>query len=152
MVDLLPEYLRRVGLFPVGRLDKDTEGLLLLTNDGPLGHRLLAPGRHVDKVYFVRVEGTLTAEDAAAFAAGMTLGDGLRCMPAGLERLPEPDTALVTLREGKYHQIKRMLACRGKPVRYLKRLSMGPLRLDEDLGPGEWRELTAEEIQALTSA
>ena len=82
----------------------------------------------------------------------MTLGDGLRCMPAGLERLPEPDTALVTLREGKYHQIKRMLACRGKPVRYLKRLSMGPLRLDEDLGPGEWRELTAEEIQALTSA
>ena len=152
VVDLLPEYLRRVGLFPVGRLDKDTEGLLLLTNDGPLGHRLLAPGRHVDKVYFVRVEGTLTAEDAAAFAAGMTLGDGLRCMPAGLERLPEPDTALVTLREGKYHQIKRMLACRGKPVRYLKRLSMGPLRLDEDLGPGEWRELTAEEIQALTRA
>ena len=120
VVDLLPEYLRRVGLFPVGRLDKDTEGLLLLTNDGPLGHRLLAPGRHVDKVYFVRVEGT--------------------------------DTALVTLREGKYHQIKRMLACRGKPVRYLKRLSMGPLRLDEDLGPGEWRELTAGEIQALTSA
>lgn len=139
-------------VYPVGRLDKDSEGLLLLTNDGPLGHRLLAPGRHVDKVYFVRVEGTLTAEDAAAFAAGMTLGDGLRCMPAGLERLPEPDTALVTLREGKYHQIKRMLACRGKPVRYLKRLSMGPLRLDEDLGPGEWRELTAEEIQALTSA
>ncbi len=84
VVDLLPEYLRRVGLFPVGRLDKDTEGLLLLTNDGPLGHRLLAPGRHVDKMYFVRVEGTLTAEDAAAFAAGMTLGDGLRCMPAGL--------------------------------------------------------------------
>lgn len=141
-----------VRLYPVGRLDYDSEGLLLLTNDGPLGHRLLAPGRHVDKVYFVRVEGTLTAEDAAAFAAGMTLGDGLRCMPAGLERLPEPDTALVTLREGKYHQIKRMLACRGKPVRYLKRLSMGPLRLDEDLGPGEWRELTAEEIQALTSA
>lgn len=141
-----------VRLYPVGRLDYDSEGLLLLTNDGPLGHRLLAPGRHVDKVYFVRVEGTLTAEDAAAFAAGMTLGDGLRCMPAGLERLPEPDTALVTLREGKYHQIKRMLACRGKPVRYLKRLSMGPLRLDEDLGPGEWRELTAEEIQALTRA
>ena len=139
-------------VWPVGRLDMDSEGLLLLTNDGPLGHRLRAPGRHVDKVYFVRVEGTLTAEDAAAFAAGMTLGDGLRCMPAGLERLPEPDTALVTLREGKYHQIKRMLACRGKPVRYLKRLSMGPLRLDEDLGPGEWRELTAGEIQALTSA
>ncbi len=152
VMDLLPGVYRSCGCMPVGRLDKDTTGLLVLTTDGELAHRLIAPGRHVDKVYFVRVEGTLTAEDAAAFAAGMTLGDGLRCMPAGLERLPEPDTALVTLREGKYHQIKRMLACRGKPVRYLKRLSMGPLRLDEDLGPGEWRELTAGEIQALTSA
>lgn len=150
VVDLLPEHLRRVGLFPVGRLDKDTEGLLLLTNDGPLGHRLLAPGRHVDKVYFVRVEGTLGPEDREAFQGGMTLGDGLQCMPAGLTLLEEPEAALVTLREGKYHQIKRMLACRGKPVRYLKRLSMGPLHLDESLAPGEWRSLTQEETQALT--
>lgn len=149
VVDLLPGHLRRVGLFPVGRLDKDTEGLLLLTNDGPLGHRLLAPGRHVDKVYFVRVEGILGPEDQKAFEGGMSLGDGLQCMPAGLALLEEPDTALVTLREGKYHQIKRMLACCGKPVRYLKRLSMGPLRLDEGLAPGQWRSLTQEEIEAL---
>ena len=149
VLDLLPPELRKRGLSPVGRLDKDTEGLLLLTNDGALAHRLLSPKSHVDKVYFVRVEGTLTAEDAAAFAAGMTLGDGLRCMPAGLERLPEPDTALVTLREGKFHQAKRMLAARGKPVTYLKRLSMGPLRLDPELAPGAFRVLTPEEKNAL---
>lgn len=149
VLDLLPPHLRRVGLFPVGRLDKDTEGLLLLTNDGPLGHRLLAPKKHVDKVYFVRVEGALEESDTAAFASGMTLSDGLQCLSAGLERLPAPDEALVTLREGKYHQIKRMLAARGKPVRYLKRLTMGPLRLDESLPKGAWRPLTAEEVEAL---
>ena len=92
VLDLLPEHLRRVGLFPVGRLDKDTEGLLLLTNDGPLGHRLLTPARHVDKVYFVRAAGRLDEEDAAAFRAGMMLGDGLRCLPAELE-LPPPQAA-----------------------------------------------------------
>lgn len=149
VLELLPDYLKRVGLFPAGRLDKDTEGLLLLTNDGPLAHRLLAPRRHVDKTYFVQVEGVLDAEDTAAFAAGMTLGDGLECMPAGLERLEAPDTAIVTLREGKYHQIKRMLAARGKPVRYLKRLTMGPLTLDPALEKGAWRPLTEEELAAL---
>lgn len=149
VLDLLPPHLRRVGLFPVGRLDKDTEGLLLLTNDGPLGHRLLAPKKHVDKVYFVRVEGRLDQEDRRAFRTGMVLGDGLRCLPAELEVLEPPDTGLVTLREGKYHQVKRMLAARGKPVRYLKRLSMGPIRLDPALGPGEWRPLTREEVAAL---
>lgn len=149
VLDLLPPHLRRVGLFPVGRLDKDTEGLLLLTNDGPLGHRLLAPKKHVDKVYFVRVEGRLDQEDRRAFRTGMVLGDGLRCLPAELEVLEPPDTGLVTLREGKYHQVKRMLASRGKPVAYLKRLSMGPLRLDPELAPGAWRPLTQGERQEL---
>lgn len=152
VLDLLPDHLKRVGLFPVGRLDKDTEGLLLLTNDGEMAHRLLAPRRHVDKVYFVRVEGQLEQADVDAFAAGMTLGDGLVCMPAGLELLEEGDTALVTLREGKYHQIKRMLASRGKPVRYLKRLTMGPLSLDPTLERGQWRSLTVEELEALRAA
>ena len=152
VLELLPQHLRRVGLFPAGRLDKDTEGLLLLTNDGPLAHRLLAPRHHVDKIYFVRVDGELDGADAAAFAAGMMLEDGLACLPAGLEVLEQPDTALVTLHEGKYHQIKRMLAARGKPVVYLKRLTMGPLMLDPALERGEWRPLSAEEVAALRQA
>ena len=146
---LLPEHLHRAGLFPAGRLDKDTEGLLLLTNDGLLAHSLLSPRRHVDKTYFVRVDGVLDEGDAAAFEAGLTLADGYTCLPAGLELLEASDTAVITLREGKYHQIKRMLAQRGKPVIYLKRLTMGPLKLDPSLGPGEWRPLTGEEISAL---
>ena len=149
VLELLPEHLRRVGLFPAGRLDKDTEGLLLLTNDGALAHALLAPKRHVDKTYFVRVDGALDAQDAAAFAAGMTLGDGLVCLSAGLEPLEDPREGVVTLREGKYHQIKRMLAARGKPVIYLKRLTMGPLALDPALEKGAWRALGAEELEAL---
>lgn len=149
VLSLLPDHLQRVGLFPAGRLDRDTEGLLLLTNDGPLAHRLLSPRRHVDKTYFVRVEGVLDGADTAAFAAGMTLAGGLVCLPAGLEVLEEPDTAIVTLREGKYHQIKRMLAQRGKPVAYLKRLTMGPLSLDPALEKGAWRPLTPEELAAL---
>ena len=152
VLDLLPRDLRGRDLFPVGRLDKDTEGLLLLTNDGPLAHRLLAPRHHVDKTYFVRVDGELDGADAAAFAAGMMLEDGLACLPAGLEVLEQPDTALVTLHEGKYHQIKRMLAARGKPVVYLKRLTMGPLMLDPALERGEWRPLSAEEVAALRQA
>lgn len=154
VLDLLaPEY-RKIGLFPVGRLDKDTEGLLLLTDDGALAHDLLAPKKHVDKVYFTRVDGHLTEEDCAAFARGMTLGDGLTCLPAKLEilRAGEKSEALVTLREGKFHQIKRMLACCGKPVLYLKRLSMGPVQLDETLAPGEYRLLTQQELAALRAA
>ena len=148
VLDLLPPELRRRALSPVGRLDKDTEGLLLLTNDGQLAHRLLSPKSHVDKVYYARVDGALEPGDIAAFAAGMTLGDGLECLPAGLE-IPSPTEALVTLREGKFHQVKRMLAARGKPVLYLKRLSMGRLRLDPALAPGAWRMLTEEERSAL---
>lgn len=124
-----------MGLFPAGRLDKDTEGLLLVTNDGPLAHRLLAPRHHVDKIYFVRVDGELDGADAAAFAAGMMLEDGLACLPAGLEVLEQPDTALVTLHEGKYHQIKRMLAARGKPGGVPQTADHGPLMLGP--GPGK---------------
>ena len=139
------------GLSPVGRLDKDTEGLMLLTDDGELAHRLLSPKYHVDKRYYARVDGPLGPEDAAAFAAGLTLEDGLVCLPAGLEPLG-PGECIVTLREGKFHQVKRMLAARGAPVLYLKRLSMGPLALDGTLAPGAFRELTAEETAALRAA
>ena len=148
VLDLLPPELRRIGLAPVGRLDKDTEGLLLLTNDGELAHRLLSPKYHVDKRYLARVDGELSATDAEAFARGMTLGDGLECLPAGLEVLPDR-VCIVTLREGKFHQVKRMLAARGAPVLYLKRLSMGPLTLDDSLAAGAYRLLRAEEISAL---
>ena len=148
VLDLLPPELRRIGLAPVGRLDKDTEGLLLLTNDGELAHRLLSPKYHVEKRYFARVDGELSAADAEAFARGMTLGDGLECLPAGLEVLPDR-VCIVTLREGKFHQVKRMLAARGAPVLYLKRLSMGPLTLDDSLAAGGYRLLRAEEISAL---
>lgn len=149
VLELLPSHLQRVGLFPAGRLDRDTEGLLLLTNDGDLAHRLLSPKKHVDKTYFVRVDGVLDESDSEAFETGMTLGDGLECLPAGLERLERPDEGIVTLREGKYHQIKRMMAARGKPVCYLKRLTMGPLSLDPELKKGAWRPLTKLEQTAL---
>lgn len=151
VLDLLaPEY-RKIGLFPVGRLDKDTEGLLLLTDDGALAHDLLAPKKHVDKVYFVRTDGALDDADCKAFEQGITLGDGLECLPAKLEILKSDaqSEALITIREGKFHQIKRMLASRGKPVVYLKRLSMGSLTLDEGLSKGEYRLLTAKEIKNL---
>ena len=151
VLSLLPEHLRRIGLFPAGRLDKDTVGLLLLTNDGALAHALLAPKRHVDKTYLVRVEGIFDERDERAFQEGITLADGYVCLPAGLERLG-PSEAQVTLREGKYHQIKRMCAARGKPVIFLKRLTFGPLALDETLAPGQWRPLTAEEMGALGDA
>lgn len=151
VLDLLPPELRRIGLAPVGRLDKDTEGLLLLTNDGELAHRLLSPKYHVDKRYLARVDGELSAADAEAFARGMTLGDGLECLPAGLELLPGR-ACIVTLREGKFHQVKRMLAARGAPVLYLKRLSMGPLVLEDSLAAGAYRLLRAEEISALYRA
>ena len=136
-------------VWPVGRLDMDSEGLLLLTDDGPLGHELLSPKKHVDKVYLAQVEGKVDRSDVAALAEGMVLGDGLHCLPAGLKPLGDGSTCLVTLREGKYHQVKRMLAARGKPVTALHRLSMGPLKLEENLKPGQWRMLTEKEIGAL---
>ena len=147
VLDLLPGELRR-NLFPVGRLDKDTTGLLLLTDDGALAHRLLSPKYHVDKVYLAEIDGTVDQSDIDAFHSGMALGDGEVCLPAELESLGE-GRCRVTLREGKYHQVKRMLAARGKPVLALHRYAMGDLTLDEQLAPGNYRELTPEEVKKL---
>jgi len=148
VLDLLGEEYQNLGLFPAGRLDKDTEGLLLLTNDGPLAHRLLSPRRHVDKVYYVEVDGALDEEDVEAVRRGVTLGDGYECLPGELELL-SANSAHITLREGKYHQVKRMLAARGKPVTYLKRVRFGPLELDESLPRGNWRPLTEKEKNSI---
>ena len=153
VLDLLPPELRKQGLLPVGRRDKDTEGLLLLTNEGALAHDLLSPRHHVEKVYYARVAGRLTEEDCRAFASGMTLDDGLVCQSAGLEILSagEESEAHVTLRAGKFHQVKRMLAFRGKPVLYLERVRMGNLPLDPSLSRGDYRFLTPEELESLRS-
>lgn len=151
VLDLLPQDLQRQELFPVGRLDKDTEGLLLLTNEGALAHALLSPKRHVDKVYYARTAGRLSEEDCLAFENGLSLEDGLRCLPARLEILSAgvESEALVTLREGKFHQVKRMLAARGKPVLYLERVRMGGVSLDRTLSRGAFRFLTDEELTTL---
>ena len=150
VLDLLGEAYQNIGLFPAGRLDKDAEGLLLLTNDGPLAHRLLAPKSHVDKVYYVEVDGVLDEDDAEAVRQGVKLGDGYACLPGELELLSN-QSAHITIHEGKYHQVKRMLASRGKPVTYLKRVRFGPLELDEGLPRGAWRPLTEEEQKAIFS-
>ncbi len=151
VVDLLDESDRIRSPFPVGRLDKDTEGLLLLTNDGLLAHRLLSPKKEVPKTYFAVVKGEVTEEDAERFAAGVVLDDGYKTKPARLKILKSglmSDVEL-TITEGKFHQVKRMFAAVGKKVVYLRRVSMGPLSLDENLRPGEYRELTEEEKESL---
>lgn len=147
VVDLLPAELRARNPFPVGRLDKDTEGLLLLTNDGQLAHRLLSPRKHVPKTYLARVMGRVGEEDSEAFGRGVTLEDGYRTMPSQLKVLERGSISLVeiTIYEGKFHQVKRMFKAVGKEVIYLKRISMGGLRLDEALKPGEFRELRPDE-------
>lgn len=152
VLDLLPAELVRRGLFPVGRLDKDTTGLLLLTNDGDFAHRIISPASHVEKRYAASVDGIPDASDVAAFAEGVTLRDGTVCLPARLE-ITGSALCYVTVREGKYHQVKRMLASRGKPVKTLRRLTIGALSLDESLGPGGFRALTtAEVLQALSES
>ena len=145
VLDLLPEELQRMGLFPVGRLDRDTRGLLLLTDDGDFAHRVISPKFAVEKLYDACVEGTPDESDAEAFAEGLVLGDGTKCRPARLEILGE-GRCLVTVTEGKYHQVKRMLASRGKPVTALKRLSVGALRLPETLPEGAFVELDDEDL------
>lgn len=142
---------RRKDLFPVGRLDKDTEGLLLLTNDGELAHRLLSPKKHVEKTYYAEIDGEVRKEDADSFAEGISIGDEKLTLPAKLDILSAGAVSKVrvTICEGRYHQIKRMFEAVGKKVRYLKRISMGPLTLDETLKPGEYRRLTADEIERL---
>lgn len=150
VLDLLQERKRK-DLFPVGRLDKDTEGLLLITNNGDLAHRLLAPGRHVDKVYYAEIDGKVTREDAELFRAGVDIGDKKKTMPAFLEILSSADRSeiLLTIREGRFHQVKRMFHAVGKEVLFLRRIQMGPLKLDEKLRPGEYRRLTKEEVEKL---
>lgn len=157
VLDLLDKEYAHFELFPVGRLDKDTEGLLLLTNDGKLAHNLLSPRKHVPKTYYAEVEGLVNDEDREAFRQGVELDDGYRTMPAQLrilETVRQGDTLPMsrielTIMEGKFHQVKRMFQAVGKRVVFLKRLSMGPLTLDDSLAPGSYRELSAEELQLL---
>lgn len=168
VIDLIGEKNRK-DLFPVGRLDIDTEGLLLITNDGALAHRLLSPKRHVDKVYFARCRGRVPEAAVEEFAAGLTVDEELSCLPAklkilgvydgqsgqvagerGTETADGPYTEIrLTIHEGKFHQVKRMMEAVGCPVVYLKRLSMGPLALDDGLEPGQYRPLTKEELELL---
>ena len=147
VMELIPQSYRKLGVKPVGRLDKATEGLLLFTNDGDLLHRLISPKKEVPKVYYARHEGQAGAADVAAFQEGLTLRDGTVCLPAVLEPLG-PGESRITVCEGKYHQVRRMMASREMPVTYLERQQEGPLCLAELLR-GEVRELTPEEIRAL---
>ena len=149
VMDLLPEVYGAIGCMPVGRLDKDTTGLLFLTTDGELNHRLLSPGRHVEKTYLAEVDGTLDESHVAAFAEGLHLSD-FDAQPARLE-IVAPNVGRVTVHEGKFHQIKRMFSAVGCEVVKLHRETFGSLVLDPSLPEGEWRELTADELNALYS-
>ena len=153
VLDLLDDYARAKEVFPVGRLDIDTHGLLLLTNDGKLAHALLSPKRHVDKTYLARINGVMTDADVETFAQGVPLKD-FTCQPAKLELVSidtekEESLVRVTIAEGKFHQVKRMVAYCGKEVVNLQRLTMGTLTLDEELKRGEWRRLSKEELEGL---
>lgn len=153
VIDLLPYELQVFDPFPVGRLDKDTEGLLLITNDGKLSHNLLSPKKHVDKLYYAKVEGSpLNEKDITKFKKGITFkDDSYTCLPAELEILnsSEISECNITIKEGKFHQIKRMFEAIDREVIYLKRLTMGPINLDNSLELGEFRELSEEEMQLL---
>ena len=156
VLDLLDDYARAKEVFPVGRLDIDTHGLLLLTNDGQLAHALLSPKRHVDKTYLAQVEGIMSQEDVDTFAKGISLKD-FTCQPAKLElvsvdSVKNQSLVRVTIAEGKFHQVKRMVAYCGKEVVDLQRLTMGTLVLDENLERGEWRRLTKEELENLLAS
>ncbi|HZH93113.1 MAG TPA: pseudouridine synthase [Tissierellaceae bacterium] len=151
VIELLDDFHRNFRPFPVGRLDKDTEGLLLITNDGKLAHDLLSPKKKVDKTYHAIIEGRLTDEHVEEFSRGILLDDGYHTLPAQLNIISSGpvSAAEITIQEGKYHQVKRMVAALGMRVSYLKRIRMGPLYLDESLAPGQYRELTEEEIRLL---
>ena len=154
VMDLLPKAYRSLGCMPVGRLDKDTTGLLLFTTDGEMNHRLLSPGRHVEKTYRARVEGQLKEKDIEVFAAGLDLGDftARGAVLSILQAGEEASLAEVTVTEGKFHQVKRMFAAVGHEVLALHRISFGPLKLTPDLREGQWRELTEAELGALRRA
>ena len=150
VIELIKERQRK-DLFPVGRLDKDTEGLLLITNDGDLAHRLLSPKKHVDKTYFARVRGKVTEEDITAFKTGVDIGEEKPTLPAELVIIKSDEISEIelTIQEGKFHQVKRMFQAVDKEVIYLKRLRMGSLILDETLKTGEYRKLTKSELEHL---
>lgn len=151
VLDLIDSSYLTFEPFPVGRLDKDTEGLLVLTNDGQLAHRVLSPKKHVPKTYYAKIDGIVTEEDIKAFEKGVTLDDGYETMPSQLKIIESGETSEIelTIHEGKFHQVKRMFESVGKNVVYLKRLSMGKLKLDETLDLGEYRELTDEEVKLI---
>lgn len=153
VIDLLDPLAQHFKPFPVGRLDKDTEGLLLITNDGNLAHNLLSPKKHVPKVYYAKIDGLVTETDMDAFAQGVELDDGYVTKPGHLVILKSGDQSEIelTIQEGKFHQVKRMFEAVGKKVTYLKRLSMGGLKLDETLKLGEYRELTENELKLLNN-
>lgn len=154
VIDLLEIDHQAFEPFPVGRLDKDTVGLLLLTNDGELNHRLISPKWKVDKVYYAKIDKKVTEEDVEKFKKGITLDDGYVCKEAILEIIEASDEGSevnITIQEGKFHQVKRMFEAVGKSVTYLQRIEFGGLPLDEDLEEGEYRELTEEEVKHLKS-
>ena len=152
VIDLIKTNTRD-DIFPMGRLDKDTEGLLIITNDGEMAHRLLSPSNHVKKIYFAKIEGRVTDEDILKFKEGLTLKDGTVTKPSDLKIISSDEISEIelTIYEGKYHQVKRMFASVGKKVVYLKRICMGDLYLDDSLKTGEYRELTKEELEKLNS-
>ena len=145
VMDLISPEMKRMGLFPVGRLDKDTSGLLILTDDGDFAHRVISPKSGIEKLYYARVDGIPDSGDVKAFEDGLTLADGTKCMSAVLTLLGGSE-CLVTVMEGKYHQVKRMLASRGKSVLELRRIAIGSLRLGEDSSPGSYCEISQEDI------
>ncbi len=147
VLDLIDGYEKR-NLFPVGRLDKDTVGLLLITNDGALAHRMLSPKKHVVKRYYLKFDGALTDKKISKFAQGITIDDGYTCMPASYEKLGDNE-GILSIKEGKYHQVKRMLEALDCNVTFLKRISFGPIDLDNNLEEGKYRFLTEEELEML---
>lgn len=150
VIDLVPEELRRRGLFPAGRLDKDTTGFVLITDDGDFAHRILSPSSHVEKTYIAALAEPIPEEKLAAFESGLTLADGYVCLPAGIKPVgPDGLTVEIKLREGKYHQIKRMVAACGSRVTALERTRIGGVGLDPGLDPGECRLMTREEMKAI---
>lgn len=151
VLDLLPQQCYKQGVFPVGRLDKDTTGLLLLTNDGDLAHQLLSPKKHVDKCYLATLENPITQDMITELENGITLADGYHCLPAKVKIAEKNTEIFLTIQEGKFHQVKRMMHAVGNNVTALKRISMGPLHLDQLLSEGMYRPLTSDELNALYS-
>ena len=152
VIDLIGSEYNSFKPFPIGRLDKDTVGLLLITNDGELNHKLIAPKNHVDKVYYAEINKCIDSSDIATFKKGVVIDDGYKCMPAVLEILKADEDGsevMVTIQEGKFHQVKRMFESVDKKVVFLRRMSFGPLKLDENLCEGQYRELSEEEINSL---